>query len=140
MQHHPNVKEVEFRLENFADLDGGIPAEMVARQLARIVDDVRRRPGDKSKRKLIICAEIVPKVHAEKDDFGANVTVLDGLAVKIKAKVSMPDQSTAEYDIGVKGDGRIIFNPDHPFNHRQASLPFERGVVDGMVTSVAVDQ
>ena len=138
MQHHPNVKEIEFRLENFADLDGGVPAEMVARQLSRIVDDVRKRPGDKSKRKLIVCAEMVPKTHVEKDEYGGNVTVLDGLSVKIRAKVSMPDQSTAEYDIGVKDDGRIIFNPDHPFNHRQASLPFERGIVDGQATSVEV--
>ena len=134
---NPNVAELDFRLENLGELDGGVGAEVVARQIARIIDDIRKRPADKSKRKLKVIVEFAPKAHLENDDYGGKITILDGVSAKLKASVSMPDQSTAEYDIGVKEDGRVVFNPEHPFNHRQASLPFERGIINSVASAVA---
>jgi hypothetical protein len=108
---------------------------MIARQITRLVEDINKRPADGSTRKLVVTLGLKPKTE-QITNGPLTETVLIGIGATIKAKISIPDQETAAYDLGVKRDGRLVFNPHSPFNHRQRTFLGEdedRNVIAGTV-------
>lgn len=114
---------LEVSLASLADIPSG---QQFERLLAQAIDDVRRRPGDKRKRKVGLMITIEPKTEIENLEGGGTELHLTGMEMSLESKISFPSRGPIKYDCGISGE-RLIFNPECPYNHRQKSLPIIEG-------------
>ena len=59
-----------------------------------------------------------------KVDDDTHTYYVDGVVGKYKVRCKIPDYESKPLDFGVQSDGSLVFNENHPDNHRARSLPF----------------
>ncbi len=110
-------QDLQFNLTNLAELDNGKANLAINHALKQIVNDVRERPADKAKRKVILNIEMVPVLDPQ-------TAVLDMVGVQIKIKTSVPVRQTMTYPMLATGDDTLRFMPGSPLDPRQQVLEF----------------
>lgn len=120
-----NPHLLDFDLETLKHINGSMAFQQIQRLIDICVDDCRRRPGAKKARKVIIVLKIRPKTRREQDPIDGEIvrTILDGCGLGIESDYKIPKREMDEVDCGVSPQGRLLFNPGSPDNHRQIPLP-----------------
>lgn len=111
-------QNLQFNLTNLAELDNGKGNLAINHALKQIVNDIRERPADKAKRKVILNIEMVPVLDP-------NTAVLDTVGVQIKIKTSVPVRQTMMYPMLATGDDTLRFVPGSPLDPRQQAFEFQ---------------
>ena len=101
-------------LETLKDFNMGKAHVAFQLALATVVKDLLDRPGDKSARKVILTANIVPVVQQDGD-------VVDA-AVDFTVQAKMPAYQTSSKPVAVDRQGRLFFNDMAADNPHQATI------------------
>lgn len=104
-------------LESVGALAGGEAMEMFQKLVRRAVLDCMDRPGDKRVRKITLQLDLVPVPVIT-----GNTIDCDSCNGTFQARCKIPDHATRQVNFGVQNSGDLIFNPDCPENHRQATM------------------
>ncbi len=130
------INLVKLDLTTIQQLQGGAVFQQVQRLIAQAVADCESRPGEERGRKVNLSLEISPVTRVEEIDDAHSRLVLDGVKLKFQMDLKCPTRKTIEFDCGVGDNHTLLFNPDSPYNHRQAGLPltFEAEVVSVPMT------
>ena len=108
---------LQFNLTNLADLDNGKANLAINHALKQIVNDIRERPADKAKRKVVLTVEMAPTLDP-------HTAVLDTIGVQLKIKTSVPVRQTISYPMLATQDDTLRFVPGSPLDPRQQVLNF----------------
>lgn len=112
------MSQTYLSLTSLQEMDNGKVVAAVDHAIRQVVNDCIDRPGDKSKRKVLLQIEMKPVLDK---DLG----VLDTVNSKFRVKTNLPDRETVEYPMLPTQDGRLAFSPHSPGDPRQADLPYE---------------
>ena len=104
-------------IKTLPNVDFGKAALAFQRHLERAVQDCDDRPGVKKARKVSIQLSITPV--PEVDGNTINCYAAKGV-LTVTSKI--PNHETQEIDFGVRANGDLVFNPESPGNHRQATM------------------
>jgi hypothetical protein len=101
----PQVEEVPLDFENLAELDNHKISMLLTRHLALISQDCINRPGDKTKRKVVL------EFYAEptQDDDGS----CDGVHMEIECRSKVPTFRSKRFMMKASRNG-FLFNRDFP--------------------------
>lgn len=111
-------------LSSIQHIDNGKVALNFNQLLRAITRDVIDRPGDKSKRKVMLTIELSP-------DLDADTATLDTIKTTFKMKTALPVLQSAEYPMLADSEGRQHFQPTAPFQPRQQALPYPNALQPG---------
>jgi len=106
-----------FTFAELEELGGGKVAEALRQALDRAVFDCKDRPGEKTARKVILQAELVPVV----DDDGQ----CDTIEMSFQVKDTVPTRKSMTYNFGLKRGGGLIFSTESPGNFNQGTFGFD---------------
>lgn len=104
-------------LDSLRELDSGLAVETFQQAVQRAVKDCLDRPAEKKARKVILQMTIVPVPV-----INGNTIDCDGVKGAFQCRCKVPDVELQQIDFGVQKDGNLIFNPDSPRDHRQATM------------------
>lgn len=104
-------------LDAMRELDGGRAMETFQDAVRVAVKDCIDRPGDKRPRKVVLQLTLKPVPVIE-----GNTIDCDGANGAFQCKTMLPQYETREVNFGVQQSGDLIFNPDSPTDHKQATL------------------
>lgn len=111
------MPELQLTLKNIQDLDRGKAALTFNHAVRAAIRDVTDRPGDKSKRRVLMQVNFTPKLDK-------TTGVLDTVLVQFQVVTKIPVQQTLEYPMLPAADGVLHFQSESPMDPRQPSLPF----------------
>lgn len=104
-------------LSSIERIDRGRVALAFNHALRRATLDVMDRPADDAAREVQLLVKLTPN---RDKDMGA----LDTVGVEFIVKDKAPPRRSAGYSTLPTDDGRQLFQPDSPFDPRQASFEF----------------
>lgn len=108
------MPRIKFSFETLAELDSGKIDLAIKRELRRIADDLNDRPGDRSARKLTVEVTFRPATEE------SGVCETTDVSFKVVSKV--PPRTSRDYNMEVRGNGEMIFNPASDNDAKQTSL------------------
>ena len=107
----------ELNLDTLKDLAGGQVAVAFQRLVNQAVKDCVDRPGDKRMRKITLQLSVAPVAQIFE-----NTISCEGAKGTVQARLKLPDYETTTLDFGVQQNGRAVFSPESPQDHRQATM------------------
>jgi hypothetical protein len=126
------VPELQLTLKNIQDLDGGKAALTFNHAVRAAIRDLTDRPGDKSKRRVLMQVNLTPKLDR-------TTGALDTVLVQFQVVTKIPVQQTLEYPMLPAGDGVLHFQPESPLDPRQPGLDFGRRAAENAVPQTKTD-
>ena len=133
----PQPLLIDFTFRNLAQLQSGAVEVAFQRELERVLADIANRPGFKEKRELSLRFTLTPKTRLVPDDLDTDVKrpKLEGIALRVHVRGSVPARRTEEYDFGLApaDDGEALklqFNPTSPFDRNQTTFQFQTAPPD----------
>lgn len=112
----PRVEEVQLNFANLTELDSGKINLLVQKHLALVAQDCMNRPGDKTKRKVVL--EFYAEPILEEDG------QCERCKLEIECKSKVPTFRSRRFEMRVSKGG-FLFNKDFPDAIDQAPL-FEK--------------
>jgi hypothetical protein len=107
----------EITLQTLNDFDCGRVAVAFNAELKKVVEDLRDRAGDKSKRTVTLTVGLTPQPTTG----GDCETALVGFAVHSK----IPVRSTRDYEVKVRANNALVVNAESPTDVRQGTIDQE---------------
>lgn len=112
----------EFKVQEIGEIDGGRPAAAINRDIRQAVADCLDRPGDDSRRKVVIEIEVTP--NCTQEGFCEDVDIELTTVAKVPRRRSRPVNMRAD----VKGN--LIWNEASRDDVHQGTIDEETGEVD----------
>jgi hypothetical protein len=123
-------------VDNLPYLDNGKAHAAINHALRQAVADIQDRPGDKSRRNVVITIEMTPKLDG-------NLATLDTVQTRILIDLKIPRRQTVDYPMLPTPDNRLIFQELSPMDPRQMDLmtPLNNQAQDsGAVSATGYDE
>lgn len=107
----------QFEFADLATMDGGRIGIAVNQAIKRAAEDCEDLPGEKAARKVTIQLEFKPELDQD--------GLCDNIATTVQIKQSLPTRKTRAYDMGLRKNGVLTFQPEALDNHQQDTFDFE---------------
>ncbi|KKM67643.1 hypothetical protein LCGC14_1469000 [marine sediment metagenome] len=108
--------QTQFNLSNIPQIDNGRVQLAIDHQFRTALKDVMDRPGDKSKRTVVLQFEFMPQLQQDSAQ-------LDSINMQVSAGVKIPTRrNTKPYNLMALDDGIAVFQPHSPHDARQLDL------------------
>lgn len=110
-----NPGQITLNTKNLHHIHDGRVAMAIDHAIRMVSNDCAARPGEKSKRKVMIEMEAVPVLDS-------NTARLDNVELKFRVNTSLPKRVSQAYPMLHLGDGALAFQPASPNDPRQSGL------------------
>lgn len=113
----------QFMIHEISQLDEGRVAAVINKHLCMVVGDCTNRPGVDDARKVTITVEVRPVVNED--------GICEDADIEIVTSASVPKSRSKPMNMGIRANGRLIFNDASLDSHRQGTLDqSSEGIVD----------
>lgn len=107
-----------FNIDSLKGISGGRVVEALEQAIHRCGKDVVDRPGVKGARVVMLQVSVAPVAQADLHDPNSNAIA----SIQCTIRESVPDRKSEPFNVEVRGNGALIFNPASPNNVRQGTL------------------
>ena len=94
----------QMTLRSLGEIDSGKIGIAFTRLVTECAKDVTDRPGDKSKRSVVVRIDFTPEQGGD--------GISDRAAMEVTLHANVPKRRSRRYALGVQGNGQMFFNPD----------------------------
>ncbi len=103
----------DLNLSSLATIDEGRLAAAFDMELAKVVEDMNERPGDKTPRIIKLTLRMAPVAPGG---------TIEDVRVEFDIAATVPKKRTKTYSMEVHGTQRVVFSEFSPDNPRQGTL------------------